>query len=382
MPTLCKNKVIKNLFATLIIIITINLHFFGIELYSAILPKTDDFPHPTIEKIDHIDHYVLDSKLKAVEKDGYYFNRSDESRWHHMRHALQIFWITKTSPDKYYPDNISDWIKHDQVRSNSKELNMQWIGHATFLIQSSYFNILTDPIFGDLVPFLYPRKTPVGITPAQLPKIDFVVISHDHHDHLDENSIKILKAHQPFMLVPIGLKKWFTKRGFKHVIENNWWEKHKFKRDGHTIEFAFVPAEHWSGRGLLDPHASLWGGWLITTNHKTIYFAGDTAFNELNCQAIAEYAEQQIDCALLPIGPCETRHLMQDSHISAEEALQVFKLLNAKTFIPMHWGTFRLGPDRFDAPIKRLEAAWNINLITLADKQLCKFKFGERICFH
>lgn len=319
------------------------------------------------------------NKLQAIEKDGCFYNNTSENRWHHLTHALQIFWITKTTWNEYYTVDVErDWVKKDPVSQSSVDLNLQWIGHASFLIQTNNFNILTDPIFGDLNPILYQRKTPVGITPEQLPKIDFVIISHNHHDHLDESSMRKLKTHQPFMLVPAGLKKWFTKRGFKHVIENKWWQKNKFTRDGKKIEFTFVPAEHWSGRGALDPHQSLWGGWVIKSNDKTLYFAGDTAFNSEHCTAIKACAGTQIDYALLPIGPCETRHLMAASHISAEEALNVFKLIDAKTFVPMHWGTFRLGPDTFDDPMKRLDAAWATQLSTLSDKTLCKFKFGER----
>ena len=354
------------------------------SIFSTAVGFADDISHATIVRLSpelklwQGDTTSATAQPQVIEKDGCFYNNTSEDRWHHLTHALQIFWITKTTWNEYYTADVEkDWVKKDPVLPNSLDLNLQWIGHASFLMQTNNFNILTDPIFGDLNPVLYPRKTPVGITPEQLPKIDFVVISHNHHDHLDEASMCKLKAHQPFMLVPAGLKKWFTARGFKHVIENKWWQINKFTRDGKEIEFTFVPAEHWSGRGL-DPHQSLWGGWIIKTNGKTLYFAGDTAFNAAHCAAIKACAGTPIDYALLPIGPCETRDLMKHSHVSAEEALQVFQLIEAKTFVPMHWGTFRLGPDTFDDPMKRLDAAWAKQLGSLSGKTLCKFKFGER----
>jgi L-ascorbate metabolism protein UlaG (beta-lactamase superfamily) len=103
------------------------------------------------------------------------------------------------------------------------------------------------------------------------------------------------------MLVPAGTKDYFVGLGFIHVYEHDWWQSCVFKRNNDAIEFTFVPAVHWSGRNIFDAHTSLWGGWIIKAQEKTVYFAGDTGFSENICNAIAAYAPS-IDCALLPIG--------------------------------------------------------------------------------
>lgn len=316
--------------------------------------------------------------IQPIKKNSCFFNTHSENRTHHLLDAAKIFSATVSSTQPYFTEDYSPWIQHDTVLQNSIPLQIQWIGHASFLIQINNLNILTDPLFYDLNAIVYPRKTPVGIKPADLPHIDFVIISHNHRDHLDEPSMKILKSHQPILLVPTGTKSWFTKRGFKHVLEHTWWQETTFRRNDHSITFTFVPAVHWSGRNGIDAHASLWGGWILKTDTKTVYFAGDTAFNKPIFKAIARYAGT-IDCALLPIGPCEPRHLMCHSHMGPQEAVAAYKILKPQLFIPMHWGTFRLGPDSFDAPIKCLDLEWKARIPLENQDRLYKIKFGERI---
>jgi L-ascorbate metabolism protein UlaG (beta-lactamase superfamily) len=335
-------------------------------------------PNMNHHSISLVQEVFNDHTIKPLIKNRLFFNNNTEDAYKHMIDATKIFWATKTSFNKYYTDNVSNWIKRDIPLKHSTPLAIQWIGHASFLIQVNGFNMLTDPLFYDLNAILYPRKTPVGIEPDNLPSIDFVLISHNHRDHLDEASMQTLKAHQPILLVPQGTKSWFISRGFKHVIEHTWWQECTFNREGRDIKCTFVPSAHWSGRTCFDAHASLWGGWLIQADKSTTYFAGDTGFNPTNFSAIAEYAKT-IDCCLLPIGPCEPRSLMHHSHMSPEEAVAAFKLLNAKLFIPMHWGTFALGPDSFDTPIKLLDQAWQKMKPPLEKKRLYTIKFGERV---
>jgi L-ascorbate metabolism protein UlaG (beta-lactamase superfamily) len=330
--------------------------------------------------ISLVEQTVHTHEIQPIIKNGRFFNEHTESATKHTVDAAKIFWATKTSFNKYYTDDVANWVKQDKPLSESVQLSVQWIGHASCLIQVNGFNILTDPVFYDLNSIIYPRKTPVGIKPEDLPQIDFVVISHNHRDHLDEQSMNILKAHQPILLVPKGTKSWFTSRGFKQVIEHTWWQECIFSRDQKDVKFTFVPAVHWSGRNLIDAHSSLWGGWIIKANNTTTYFAGDTGFNEKNFKAVAKYA-QVIDYCLLPIGPCEPRSVMCHSHMSPEESVMAFTLLNAKVFVPMHWGTFGLGPDSFDTPIKLLDKAWENAKPFLQDKRLHKIKFGQRFNF-
>lgn len=241
------------------------------------------------------------------------------------------------------------WLHPQQIPFRSHELSLTWIGHASFLIQVADLNILTDPVFGEVSTF-FPRILAPGIHLDTLPTIDYVVISHNHWDHMDAASLYALKERNPNMkvLAPQGDKAWFTKRRFR-AYELSWWESHADKK----CTFSFLPAVHWSGRGLFDTNRSLWGSWMIQATDRFIYFAGDTAYGDHFTQIAHEYPS--IDVALMPIGPCEPKEWMLRTHMDVELSLQAFHDLKATHFIPMHWGTFPFGNDQFDAPIAQLK---------------------------
>lgn len=276
--------------------------------------------------------------------------------------------------EKRLPKNISQWLAPNKIARYATDPIITWIGHSTFLIQINKKNILTDPIFGSPSIF-FPRILPPGIDPQKLPKIDYVVISHNHLDHMDSKSLMFLKDVNPniCILVPEGDQHWFKKRNFKHVYGSAWWKKHVFE----NLSFTFLPAFHWSQRGLFDRNKSLWGSWMIQSLNKTIYFAGDTAYSH-HFKAIGKEFNQ-IDVAIMPVGPCEPRKYMFDTHINAEEAGEAFLDLDAQQFIPMHWGTFHFGIDAFETPVKRIQRWWKKHKTILKHKQLSVPKFGESI---
>ncbi len=245
----------------------------------------------------------------------------------------------------------ADWLRPQQIPFRSKELSITWIGHATFLIQIADINILTDPVFGEVSAF-FPRILAPGVHLDTLPSIDYVLISHNHWDHMDAASLAALKERHPHMqmLVPEGDKQWFAKRRFA-VTEYSWWES--LQTD--TVTFSFLPSVHWSGRGLFDTNRSLWGSWMIKANNQSIYFAGDTAYGDHFKQIAREHGH--IDVALLPIGPCKPKEWMLRNHMNPERSVHAFHDLQAAHFIPMHWGTFPFGNDQFDEPITHLEQA-------------------------
>ena len=254
--------------------------------------------------------------------------------------------------------------------------SVQWIGHASVLIQVGAHNILTDPIFGDLGKFklgpinfaLYGRRSQVGIDPEALPPIDFVLISHTHRDHLDKPSLRLLrkdKKHQNMkILAPAGSAYLFENMGFEKeriCTYATWWESRKFSEPNKSkLTITFVPAKHWSGRGLIDVNKQLWGGWMIEDNDKktTTYFVGDTGMD----QKMFEQIHQQfsnINTLLMPIGPCEPRSLMAHSHISPSEAVAATDILQPRHMVPIHHSTYGLGPDPKLAPLKGLKQAWD-----------------------
>ena len=257
----------------------------------------------------------------------------------------------------YHPRTDAWEMKLEPVQRSEKPI-ITWIGHSTFLIQMNNINILTDPIFGDATS-LFPRILQPGINLGQLPPIDYVIISHNHLDHMDEQALLVLRDMHPgcTFLVPLGDKQWFDARNFTRVCEYTWWQDDNFVLpDGSEVRFTFLPAFHWSQRGMFDKNKSLWGSWMIQLGGKTIYFGGDTAYSR-HFKSIGKEFER-IDCAILPIGPCDPHKWMKFSHANAQGAYQGFKDLNARHFIPMHWGTFYFGTDTFDTPMMMLKDVW------------------------
>ncbi len=190
-----------------------------------------------------------------------------------------------------------------------------WVGHATTLIQAGGSNILTDPIFSERaspVRFAGPKRhVAPGLSLAELPRIDAVVISHNHYDHLDAASVKGLAAQAggpPLFVVPLGIKEWLAGAGITNAVELDWWQ---IARVG-AVEIVFTPSQHWSGRSLGDHMATLWGGYAIFAPDFQVYFAGDTAYSKDFADIHARFAARHgagrgFDLALIPIGAYEPR---------------------------------------------------------------------------
>lgn len=338
---------------------------FGFILTSALFSRAVCFEVNQLEiKASNQDVFSDDFLLKYAKDDH-----------SHVLDALKIFCATKFNMKDYglTAELSRQWESPSFPRKNSIAPIITWIGHATVLIQIGNINILTDPIFYDLS-VLYPRKTFPGVAIEHLPKIDFILISHNHRDHLDEASIDFLKMMDPCFLVPYGSKKWFADRGINKVIELIWTQAVTLQTPLMSFTFTFLPAIHWCKRGLFDLNDCLWGSWMLECGKSKIYFAGDSAYGE-HFKKIRQ-AFGPIDTALLPIGPNEPRHLMAHSHVSPQEAIQAFIDLGAKNFVPIHWGTFRLGTDRFDDPINKLQEFWISRSHELVDKKLQILKFG------
>jgi L-ascorbate metabolism protein UlaG (beta-lactamase superfamily) len=301
--------------------------------------------------------------------------------------SLEIFLATKFNPhsNEYYTNSkqLNQWVAQ-QKHKQSKNPYITWLGHSSFLIQINGINVLTDPIFNDLS-ILYRRKSPVGI--LTLPKIHVIIISHNHRDHFDEASLSFIQhAYNPIILVPQGMSNLCHQIGFTRVTELDWWQQHHIVLQGHPdAVFTLLPAKHWSNRGLFDINQVLCGSWMIQIQGYHIYFAGDSAYDN-HFKMIAQQFHS-IHVALLPIGPNEPDYLMRRSHMSTEQACQAFLDLNAHIYIPMHWGTFELGTDTFDSPIRRLKTWWKSHqpdVISrsrkeVTSKQLVILKFGGHL---
>jgi L-ascorbate metabolism protein UlaG (beta-lactamase superfamily) len=227
---------------------------------------------------------------------------------------------------------------------------LTWIGQASFLVQLGGKNALIDPVLSMRIGWIR-RNSPPGLTWSTMPEIDVVLITHNHRDHMDVPTLKKLGS-SPVYVVPKGLGQWFVKNGFRRVIEMGWWQQEEV--EGLTI--TFVPAEHWSRRGITDINTSWWGGFVIEKNGVRLYHAGDTGWFE----GFAEIGKRcgNIHAAMLPIGAYAPRWFMRPQHIDPGEAVNAMATLGAKHFVAMHWGTFKLSDEPLDEPPKLLHEAW------------------------
>jgi N-acyl-phosphatidylethanolamine-hydrolysing phospholipase D len=241
------------------------------------------------------------------------------------------------------------------LRENGHQATVTWVGHSTLLVQLDGVNFLTDPHWGDRAgPFGgtvgVRRYTPPGIAFEDLPRIDFVLISHDHYDHLDAPTVlRLAETHDPRFVVPLGLKAWLADRGITNAIELDWGETTRVR--GLTI--VCTPAQHFSGRTVNDQGRRLWSSWAVLGS-KRFYFGGDSGYYG-HFKEIGD-AWGPFDLAALPIGSYTPQRLTRPVHTSPEEALQAWLDLRAARFVGIHWGTFALAQERYDEPAERLRA--------------------------
>ena len=307
-------------------------------------------------------------------KKGRYYNYEGEPAHGFWYHTVRI-WLYSLLYYKHQSVNGHLLSAHEDNNIKKLTPRITWIGHSTFLIHINGKNILTDPIFGNVSPFFKRIVTP-GIQLEELPRIDAVVISHNHWDHMDSWTLKKLLSAMPdvHFFIPQGDEKWFLKRKAQNVYPSQWGYQHTLPDS--DITFTFLPAYHWSQRSLFDRNKSLWGSWMIESGNQSFYFGGDTAYAD-HFKDIQQ-AFPNIDIALLPIGPCEPHEWMKNTHMNAEQAGQAFIDLNAQQFIPMHWGTFNFGHDDFTMPLERVKKWWQLS-DKVADKDLHPLLIGQTL---
>jgi len=228
--------------------------------------------------------------------------------------------------------------------------SLTWVGHASFLLAMGGVRVLIDPIWRD-GPGPLRRLVAPGIPMAELPGIDAVLITHNHRDHLDLWTVQKLGA-EPLYIAPLGHAAVLKSAGARRIVELDWWESAEVGR----LEVTLVPARHWSMRAPWDRNEALWGGYLMRGPEGTAYHSGDTGFFE-DFARIGERAGA-IDWAMLPIGAYEPRWFMEPQHMCPEEAVTASRLLRARKFVAMHWGTFRLTDEPTAEPPERVRAAW------------------------
>jgi N-acyl-phosphatidylethanolamine-hydrolysing phospholipase D len=262
------------------------------------------------------------------------------------------------------------------LKANTAQNTATWIGHATVLMQIDGLNILTDPVFSERtspVQFAGPkRRAPLTFKVSDLPRIDVVVISHNHYDHLDTDSVRDLVKQAggpPLFLVPLGVEKWFHGQGIQSVKAMDWWDQHAVK----GVTFHFVPAHHWSSRSPFDRNASLWGGWVAKSSSFSFYFSGDTGMGEDFAQIAKRFG--RFDFSAIPVGAYEPRWFMQSQHVNPHEAVQIHKTVGSALSLGVHWGTFELTDESLDQPMVDLPLARKA--LGVADTDFVLFQHGE-----
>lgn len=257
-----------------------------------------------------------------------------------------------------WPDDEIKVTPNDSLKEKeTTKMVVTFINHASFLIQVDGFNILTDPVWSNRVSpvsFAGPKRIHrPGIDFEKLPKIDLVLISHNHYDHMDSETISALeKKFTPLFVVPLANAEKMKSFGATRVHELDWWESLEILP---TFKVHLTPAQHWSSRSPFDRNKALWGSFWIESQKEKIYFAGDTGYGPHFKETYKRLGAPTL--ALLPIGAYMPRWFMRDAHMNPEDAVVAHLDLHAKKSLGMHFGSFQLTDEAIDSPVKDLEMA-------------------------
>jgi L-ascorbate metabolism protein UlaG (beta-lactamase superfamily) len=231
-----------------------------------------------------------------------------------------------------------------------------FIGHSTFLVQLGGICVLADPIWSQRcspVSFAGPRRVrPPGQRLDALPGVDLLLVSHNHYDHMDLPTLRRVRTRwAPPAVTGLGNAQHLAKAGIRSAVELDWWQT--TQQAGARV--TYVPAQHFSSRGLHDRNRCLWGGFVVEAGGATVYFAGDTGYSPHFAEIGRRFP--RIDLALLPIGAYEPRWFMRQQHVDPEEAVRAHLDLGVRRSLGMHFGTFQLTDEAIDAPAQALQGA-------------------------
>jgi L-ascorbate metabolism protein UlaG (beta-lactamase superfamily) len=278
------------------------------------------------------------------------------------------------NPNRTPKDGIPmEKIDLSAFHSKNKDSKITWFGHSALLIEIDGKNILVDPMFGNApTPFpqfggnRYSGGLPIEI--IELPKIDAVILSHDHYDHLDYGTIKKIKQKVERFIVPLGVGSHLVSWGVpKEIIsEHNWWDEFKFDQ----LTLACTPARHFSGRNLTDRNSTLWCSWVIISEKTKIYFSGDSGYAPHFREIGEKYGP--FDLALMECGQYDKR--WSAIHMLPEETVKAFIDVKGEILVPIHFGAFTLAFHDWNDPIERVVKAATENEVKYSTP-----KIGETI---
>jgi L-ascorbate metabolism protein UlaG (beta-lactamase superfamily) len=267
-----------------------------------------------------------------------------------------VFWRWLLGKEQRTPDRELPLVKRTQASFGAPPasgLQVTWLGHSTLIIEIDGHRILTDPVFSKRASpssLVGPaRFHPAPIAIEDLPALDAVVLSHDHYDHLDENSIRALARRGERFFVPLGvgahLEKWGVPAA--NITEHDWWQESALPGG---VRLVATPAQHFSGRSLLDRNATLWASWAIVGPDHRAYFSGDTGM----FPGFAEIGEKlgPFDLTMLEVGAFDES--WAEVHLGPARALEAHAMLRGRVLLPVHWGTFQLAIHAWSQPAEHL----------------------------
>lgn len=244
-----------------------------------------------------------------------------------------------------------DVEKIGTFQPNGKD-ELIWLGHASYLLYIGGVTILIDPVWLDN--WVLKRNSVLPIIPEKIRDVDYILISHDHRDHCDEATLKLLGGLLPDAKILTGLnmtpllQPWMPKN---KIQEAGWFQSYALSE---SLRITYVPSRHWSRRGLMDTNQRLWGGYYIESSDKTIYFMGDSGYGP-HFKLISDTLGSP-DFALMGVGAFKPEWFMHPAHTSPMDAARAFRDMGGKNFIPMHFGTFDLSDEPMLEPLDWLRA--------------------------
>ncbi len=236
----------------------------------------------------------------------------------------------------------------------NNQLSVTWLGHSSLMINMDGYRLLTDPVFQKRVSLLGPTRfngeVPLDI--QQVPRIDAVIISHDHYDHLNKYSIAYLAAKTQRFIVPLGVGQRIHQWGvpLQKIVELGWWQEYRFDE---WLKMVATPAQHFSGRGLTDRNRTLWASWVVHSPSHKIFFSGDSGYFD-GFKRIGD-AYGPFDMTFIECGAYN--EAWSAVHMFPEQTVQAHLDLGGDILHPIHWGTFNLALHPWYEPMERLAAA-------------------------
>lgn len=283
-----------------------------------------------------------------------------DGQFYHPDFPFELHWTDilkwKTSPNPYAEQKKQDtWrptvVKDQSFLKQAHDVKV-WLGHASFFFRLNGLNIIVDPVFGNLSP-LMPRHSELPVAPDNLRNLDLLLVTHDHRDHCDQDSIRLLLRNNPRATVVTGLGMAKVLRPWSQgqkIVEMDWHQQADFQQLG--LRITYLPTRHWGRRWLTDMNVRLWGAFMLETPDTTIYFGGDSGYGPHFEQTAALFPN--IDYAFLGIGAFAPVWFMKSNHMSPADAWQAFHDLGARKLVPMHYGTFDLSDEPLGEPERLL----------------------------